>query len=612
MGARESTARGQEEASNVVDYYQILDVAEDATADEIKKSFRRLALIHHPDKNHDNIEEATKKFATIQQAYEVLSDEQERAWYDSHKASLVPEADGDVVFEDITKGNKAPRTRDRGLTAGHLSRFLDASIWSGFHDGENGFFFIYRNLFSHLQSEEAMFGSDADFPSFGYSTWPWSTEMKKRIDADGAAREFYTVWGNFATEKDFAWVEQWKLSEAPDRRVRRLMEKDNKKARDDARREYNDTVRTLIKFLRRRDPRFAKYAKEQAEVAASKQSQSQASSSTQRANLADAYVEQSWQKVSASQSSQADLEWSLAEGDNDQEDWECVACNKVFRSEAAWDSHERSKKHLKEIEKLRMEMEMDDEELELQEVLEEEAALLHDVLEGEGGRKGPETEDEEEDYATPQASRPTSPPVSNSPSPTPAAPKAATHDESDEETHPLSNPPKAKTKGKKKSKSKQAHSPPHDKEEEDSLAMPLSKTERRALRREKLNALNSQPKPTPPASGTQTPVISADKEEVDGEAGSVQSEDEDGPQEAPAKLSAAALKRAKRAKGKAAPGSAGADADAPAPLLRCNVCDAEFPSKTKLFTHVKAEGHASAVPDREAAGQAKKGKGKRR
>lgn len=68
-----------------------------------------------------------------------------------------------------------------------------------------------------------MSGSDADYPSFGYSTWPWSTEMKKRIDADGAAREFYTVWSNFATEKDFGWVEQWKLSEAPDRRVRRCV-----------------------------------------------------------------------------------------------------------------------------------------------------------------------------------------------------------------------------------------------------------------------------------------------------------------------------------------------------------------------------------------------------
>jgi len=65
---------------------------------------------------------------------------------------------------------------------------------------------------------------------------------------------------NFSTEKDFSWMDQWNLAEAPDRRVRRcglsypnvvvnssyflrLMERDNKKAREDARREYNETVR---------------------------------------------------------------------------------------------------------------------------------------------------------------------------------------------------------------------------------------------------------------------------------------------------------------------------------------------------------------------------------
>jgi hypothetical protein len=39
-----------------------------------------------------------------------------------------------------------------------------------------------------------------------------------------------------------------------------------------------------------------------------------------------------------------DLEWAAAEGGDDPEEWECVACGKIFRSEAAWDSHERSKK----------------------------------------------------------------------------------------------------------------------------------------------------------------------------------------------------------------------------------------------------------------------------
>ena len=54
------------------------------------------------------------------------------------------------------------------------------------------------------------------------------------------------------------------------------------------------------------------------------------------------YVEQEWQKLDG-KGVHDDLEWAIAEG-NDEEEWECVVCNKSFRSEAAWDSHERSKK----------------------------------------------------------------------------------------------------------------------------------------------------------------------------------------------------------------------------------------------------------------------------
>jgi len=223
-----------------------LEVDECASADEIKRSFRRLALIHHPDKNPTDVEGATRKFSALQQAYEVLSDEQERAWYDSHRASLVPEPDAETVFDDVRKGvNPSARVRGRGLTVRHLARFLDATIWDSFGDEENSFFSVYRNLFSRLSAEEAMFMSDQNYPSFGLSTWPWTAF--KHSDRIGA-RDFYNVWMNFSTEKDFSWMEQWNLAEAPERRVRRLMEKENKKQRDDARKEYNETIRVSFKF----------------------------------------------------------------------------------------------------------------------------------------------------------------------------------------------------------------------------------------------------------------------------------------------------------------------------------------------------------------------------
>ncbi|TFK70296.1 DnaJ-domain-containing protein [Pluteus cervinus] len=351
MGAQESkgSSGGSGQDEHIIDYYELLEVSEDATQEEIKKSFRRLALIHHPDKNQDNVEEANKKFTALQQAYEVLSDEQERAWYDSHKASLVPEPDAQTVFEDIKKGAPPSRARDRGLTVKHLARFFDSSIWSAYDNSDDGFFTIYGNLFVRLQAEENMF-EGVQLPPFGDSTWTWIPASK---DENGA-RSFYNAWLNFATAKDFSWSDQWNLSEAPDRRVRRLMEKDNKKARDDARKEYNDTIRSLVQFIRKRDPRYKAHLVNANQPRANPTPSANPESAHKRQQLAEQYVEQDWQKTSEKQL-HADLEWAIAEGGGSEE-WECVVCDKTFRSEAAWNSHERSKKHIKEVERLRLQM----------------------------------------------------------------------------------------------------------------------------------------------------------------------------------------------------------------------------------------------------------------
>ncbi len=65
------------------DYYKVLDVARTATEAEIKKSYRRLAMKYHPDRN-PNDAEAEEKFKECKEAYEVLTDAQKRAIYDQH------------------------------------------------------------------------------------------------------------------------------------------------------------------------------------------------------------------------------------------------------------------------------------------------------------------------------------------------------------------------------------------------------------------------------------------------------------------------------------------------------------------------------------------------
>ena len=60
------------------DYYRILGVNIDASAQDINKAFRQLALRYHPDRNHDNMKQAEEKFKKINEPYEVLGDEQKK------------------------------------------------------------------------------------------------------------------------------------------------------------------------------------------------------------------------------------------------------------------------------------------------------------------------------------------------------------------------------------------------------------------------------------------------------------------------------------------------------------------------------------------------------
>ncbi|KAF6085721.1 DnaJ heat shock protein family (Hsp40) member B6 [Phyllostomus discolor] len=68
----------------MVDYYEVLGVQRHASAEDIKKAYRKLALKWHPDKNPDNKEEAERKFKQVAEAYEVLSDAKKRDIYDKY------------------------------------------------------------------------------------------------------------------------------------------------------------------------------------------------------------------------------------------------------------------------------------------------------------------------------------------------------------------------------------------------------------------------------------------------------------------------------------------------------------------------------------------------
>ena len=107
------------------DYYQILGVERNATKDDIKRAYRKLAKKYHPDLNPENKEEAEEKFKEISEAYEVLVDDKKREIYDKYGE----------------EGLKGRVFGDEGFTWNDFSHFSDiGDIFGGFGSFFRDFF----------------------------------------------------------------------------------------------------------------------------------------------------------------------------------------------------------------------------------------------------------------------------------------------------------------------------------------------------------------------------------------------------------------------------------------------------------------------------------------
>jgi DnaJ family protein A protein 5 len=355
-------------------HYEVLDIERTATSDEIRSSYKQLARKWHPDKNLDDPALAAERFKEVQQAYEVLSDPNERSWYDSHRDAILRGVDPNEAEGSVDLINVFP--------------YFSVTCYSGFGDEKPGFYGVYGEVFSEINKKEQELGeSPRDWPVFGNGTTPW----------DDVA-DFYRHWSNYVTALSFNWSEKYHVTAQINRRVRRLMDKENKKGREGSKKEFVDSVRKLVAFIKKRDPRVIEHNKIEEQKQAEKlQKQKELKLKQQQERrehierlLKERELEEEELEEDDFDDDEEDSELSDEEGDSQdqennmnaqeedappqdegdaepEEDEEldelyCYACKKRFKSDKQKLNHEQSKKHKETVAKMRKEVMLDDEE----------------------------------------------------------------------------------------------------------------------------------------------------------------------------------------------------------------------------------------------------------
>ena len=237
-------------------HYDVLSVPRDADAGTIKKAHRKAALKHHPDKNvnksEEEREESAMEFKLIQAAYECLSDPVERKWYDEHR---------DMILRGGIDGGGGTDGGDGSSFLYDVVPFQYAGCYDGYDDDDPGSFYsVYNEVFEQIyQGEKDGYLSEGNIDMatmsnihlndvhLGDSTSSWDDILA-----------FYSSWENFSSCLSFAWEDIYHLhdiKEAPSRRIRRLMEDDNKKKRKAAKKVRVEEICALVRFVKKRDPR---------------------------------------------------------------------------------------------------------------------------------------------------------------------------------------------------------------------------------------------------------------------------------------------------------------------------------------------------------------------
>ncbi|MQY60165.1 MAG: molecular chaperone DnaJ [Clostridia bacterium] len=119
------------------DYYEILGISPNASSEDIKKAYRRLAVKYHPDKNRENSKEAEEKFKEVSEAYKILSDGEKRKIYDQYGHAGL-QADVGAGGGGFTGSNFDPFTIFNEVFGQRSSSGGGGGIFDNFFGGRTG------------------------------------------------------------------------------------------------------------------------------------------------------------------------------------------------------------------------------------------------------------------------------------------------------------------------------------------------------------------------------------------------------------------------------------------------------------------------------------------
>lgn len=483
-------------------YYSVLGVPRTASQDEIKAAYRKLARVLHPDKcESSQQEEYKKKFQQLGEAYGVLHDPQERAWYDSHRQKILEPhkyEDGDPVELLLEKLEKRSREGNDAFFAALGEAFLAVAV-----EEENARVEQGLNLPSFLSAPR--FGDDKSTPE--------------------SVLKFYDYWEHFTSCREFAWADEFDPRDEPERRIKRLIEQENKRVRNAARKAYQSKVLALLSSARQRDYRLMAILEEKRKERLQKEKEEQALKVAREAEWQakkQALLQQEFEEYKGLE--KFDHLEAMLDAQGEEDRFDCLVCEKSFKSQNQLNNHLKSKDHIKKYKKLVEEVgEIPEVDIKVAEKVE-------------------------------------SPPKKNSPPVYKAPPK----DDSEDDWKP--NPLPKKARKTKNDKSKADTLPQTEKVQEDKN--PKEKDQARA---KTSKDKKEESAPTKAKVGDPRPEDPKKEEEVE-------AFDSEGEGDKKISKKEKKVKKAKEKEDKEKIAS-----------MTCRVCQFLAPSKTKLFDHLKTE-----------------------